>query len=216
MIPAINWLWRQLNGPQVTAFATAITAFMRNKFNNTMNYFNTLSIETANDSHLTIIGALQNIARPVFQYARTEFFYFTENPGHNSEHGFSEIGGSVGGKFSGARTGDYVRRRLNTAEYRALLLILKELGTDATGLVFLDRLCDFLWKTYARDNTQPNPTTFHVCELGEYPNRGAGDIVVTMGVLQDYNDPTAVAGIINMVSDILYEPQPTLFPVISA
>ena len=57
----VHFLWKQLNGPQITAIVDALYELLRDMFNPIINYLTTFSINTANDIHLTFIGICSGI-----------------------------------------------------------------------------------------------------------------------------------------------------------
>ena len=58
-----QYLSRQLNGPVVTGFATAIYNFLHSFVDDTVEYFDNLSIGNAKSDQLTFIGKLMGIPR---------------------------------------------------------------------------------------------------------------------------------------------------------
>ena len=73
MIRPIEFLWRQLNGPQITAVVKAAYNWCVQQFDATMDYFNNLTIATANGAHLSLFGMMANFARP---YIRPSAGYY--------------------------------------------------------------------------------------------------------------------------------------------
>ena len=64
MIGPISFLWKQLNGPQITAFTKSVYNWAVDEFDRSLEYLNNLSISTANSKHLSFLGMLANFSRP--------------------------------------------------------------------------------------------------------------------------------------------------------
>ena len=91
MILPIQYLWKQLDGPQVKGLTKGVEEYWKSLFDDKLDYFNNISIDTANDDHLTLMGLLSGLIRPVIQEPDKTFFYFTEQAEHNFPHGFSDL-----------------------------------------------------------------------------------------------------------------------------
>ena len=85
MINPVKYFWEQFNGPQITAIVKAVYEWLKVSFDSTLDYFNGWSIKTVNGKHLTTIGILMGIGRPILRRISSTEFFFT-----NSEHGESE------------------------------------------------------------------------------------------------------------------------------
>ena len=99
MIGPISFLWKQLNGPQITAFTKSVYNWAVDEFDRSLEYLNNLSISTANSKHLSFLGMLANFSRPFIRKLNLSLFFFTESPQSNFVHGFSSLEDvGVGGK----------------------------------------------------------------------------------------------------------------------
>lgn len=187
MLRPFRFLWKQMNGPQVTAIFTAIFHYLQKQFNATIDYFRHFSIATANDSHLTLIGAMLNLIRPVISVANSKFFLFTRYPDTDEEHGFASLDNRpVGGLFSDLDEDN--RNRTNVlcpaSYYRPILLSYIKSNASKNSLVFIDNAINDVWEIL--NPGKPNPVTYRYYSLGETPNRTAGDLDVTIGDIEEW------------------------------
>ena len=155
MIPVIQYLWKQLNGPQIKAICEAINQFIRSQVGGLLDYFNNLNVDTATDSHLTIIGSLIGLSRPKLTNARIKYVLFTDGVEHNSSKGFSDGPGS---ESEGTRGGKLVDLNeilagnattiLPAAYYRPLLNTIIESDGKYGSIVLLDDIYSTFYKLY--------------------------------------------------------------------
>ena len=80
MILPIRYMWEQLDGPQVSALSNALFEYWKSVFDVKLDYFNNISVNTASDIHLTLLGLLSGLIRPNISEPDREYFYFTEHP----------------------------------------------------------------------------------------------------------------------------------------
>lgn len=145
----LRFLWKQMCGSQVTAIMTAIFRHMQNVFNSQISYLSTFSIATATDSHLTFIGTLSGIIRPIITVADLSNFIFTFEPEHDVEYGVSAAPGpgQTGGKFTDLY--DDMRHwtsELCPAEYfRQILLTCSKTNAEPMSPLFLSEFLDHLF-----------------------------------------------------------------------
>lgn len=214
MIAPINFLWKQFNGPQITAICKSIYNWLKASFDTKLNYFNTFSIDTANDSHLTTIGTLMGIKRPVVSISDADAFWFTEIKETGSTQGFSDIESTTGGKFTAINPTGINASYISAEYYRPLLKTITEGKGYPGSLVLLDEICSYFYETYRPGETK-SYGIYHVPDNLEV-EKGymIGDVIV-------YLDGTVkwkgLAFYINSVMEILnlyaYAPLPSLFPV---
>ena len=142
MINPISFLWKQLNGPQISAICNAIWQYFKDSYDNLLDYFYNLSIANANDSHLTFIGLLQGLARPLTDIPSVKYITMGEeygyiddpdSPGHKipdsqypTPYGFSELGDEQsevarGGRFPAEDGITDGKRYISSYVFRALL-----------------------------------------------------------------------------------------------
>lgn len=150
MIKPINFLWKQLNGPQITAYAQGMYSFIKDSFDSHFDYFRNFNIETANGSHLTTIGRWLGIVRPLLSEARARNFYFTEEKEHPSKNGFSEAPGpdQVGGKFSDVGAANTGLTYLPDPYFRVLLGCIADSEGYPGSLRLLDDICANFFDVY--------------------------------------------------------------------
>lgn len=215
MILPINFLWSQLNGPQVTAITQAVFNYWKTIFDDKLTYINTLSVETANDAHLTFLGTLANLVRPTISEADTNYFYFTENE-ETGNHGFSG-NGKTGGKFAKLGEGQGNKKVLLDSEYyRSLLKSFINGEGEIGSLELLDDIC---YNLYILDmnTTSAVPTyKFTFMEGDNIPNnRAPGDVFLDVGNSANWHNPLHVYGVLKAVTESLYSPQPRVYVSIS-
>lgn len=229
MINPISFLWRQFNGPQITAICQALWQYMKDSFDTSLEYFDKLSISTANSDHLTWIGILQGLARPLIPIPDETMFLFDEeygyiedpdNPGHMipdttsypSERGFADVGEvfGEGGKldYEMYKSGysylpDYI--------FRACLSANSSSEGMLGGLVALDDIIYGIWK-------MEHPTTVPVYQIkwaGEQDTKYTrADIFVDLGVTGDWAFPYETQAEIKLLGTTVYFPIPKLIPIL--
>lgn len=234
MLNPISFLWRQFNGPQITAICQALFGYFKNLCDENLDYFNDMSITTANTEHLSLLGILQGIARPLVPVPDAETFWFTldyeyipgpgiepetQYEGHKipatnfpSEHGFSNGYYGQGGVFTeepGQTTGyqyipDYIFREI----LRGNSLSEGELG----GLLVLD---DMLNALYERENPGFRPPyRFKWNQLAPGAYDTPGDITIDLGMSGDWAHPYEVFAQMKLLGSTIYYPIPRLIATI--
>ena len=212
MIKPITFLWKQLNGPQITAICKAIYNWIKESLDTTLDYFDNLSIATANDDHLTTIGTLQSVIRPLISEEVAKSFWFTDGKTTSTGHGFSSESGSVavGGKFT-----DYYSdidltnsHYLPESYYRPLLKCIYESEGELGSLMFLDNLCKLFYNTYRPGDDLDYKIEF-VSTITE--DRSYGDIRLYIGNQNHWLDTSIyVYATLNAVAKSGYNPTPTI------
>lgn len=211
MILPIQYLWKQLDGPQVTGIAKGIEEYWKTLFDDKLDYFNNISIDTANDDHLTLMGLLSGLIRPVIQEPDKIFFYFTEMVEHNFSHGFSDLDHPElgGGLFSKVDKKSLQNVTLDTEYYRALLRAWDHGQGEIGSLMLLDDICAELT---ALDVGGDPVYRFTIMEGDDIPvDRAPGDVYIDMGNAEDWNNPLHVYAVLNGIGNTAYAPQPRLF-----
>ncbi len=230
MISPISFIWRQLNGPQITAICRATWSYFYNTYDSILEYFRHFSIETATDKHLTLIGVWQGMARPLLAIPREDAFFFNEvygyiedpdNPGHlipdsnyPSDRGMSEAPSSftgAGGKFAGQTTpGNY--KQIPSAMFRAMLRANSDSKGHLGGLIALDDILFALWqRTHV---TTPPEYIFEWSTLDTHPTYTPGDIFVDLGYTGDWEYPYETQAELKLLGKTVYYPIPKLIPII--
>lgn len=211
MITPVKYFWEQFNGPQITAICKAIFEWLKLLFDRTLNYFNGWNINTVNSYHLTTVGILMGIGRPILPPVTTTQFFFTRtSPGggnqHNNVHGFSEIGGDVGGRFEDVTIISREKDFLQDNYYRALLKAIQESEGEAGSLTLLDDICKAI-------NDVNNTPLFVNYEFSYYerPEGRPGDVRLFMGRVTDWEIWNYAKTAITAVTEVLYKPEPTVF-----
>lgn len=218
MILPVRYLWQQLNGPQASGICDAIEAYWKTIFDTKLDYFNNLSIETANDDHLTLFGLLSGLVRPTISEPDRDYFYFTENAEQGVTHGFSDLADpTVGGKFSKLDTGGGIHNvSLDTEYYRALLRAWTEGEGEIGSLMLLDDICAELTKLDISPETVPF-YQFSFMSGDDIPqDRAPGDVFIDMRSMEAWHNPLHVYAVLNGIGNTAYAPQPRLFVSLGA
>lgn len=211
MIIPITFLWEQLDGPQISAIKQAIFDYAKNIFDQKLDYINNISIESANDSHLTLFGLLSGLVRPTIVEPSADFFYFTERAEHNTVHGFSSPSqGIEGGRFSAINQATTHNVSLNEEHYRALLRAWVNGEGEIGSLVLLDDICAELTRV-----DLGNVTPFYNFQFLLGPAvpeaRAQGDIFLDMGESANWNNPMHIYAVLRGIADSSYAPVPQIF-----
>lgn len=212
MIIPVNFLWAQLNGPQITGITEAMVEYLKSIFDTQLDYINTISVDTANSDHLTLLGILAGFARPVISIPDKDYFYFTEDLEKDTSHGFSSLENpSQGGRFVSLFKGmGQIDVPLDTEHYRALLKAYIQGEGEIGGLELLDDIC------YALSQVDiPGVEPFYKFEFmryGEVPTgRSSGDLYIDVGSLENWKNPMEVYAILRGLADTVYSPIPQIF-----
>lgn len=212
MILPVLYMWQQLNGPQITAIKDAVFEYWKSIFDEKLDYFNNVSIETVNNDHLTLLGLLSGLTRPTISEADRDYFYFTEDPEHDTNHGFSDINDlATGGKFTKVDVGQGVHNvSLNEEHYRTLLKAFVNGEGELGSLELLDDICYALTKLDLGDTA---PFYRFVFMEGENvpSERAPGDVFLDMGNISDWHNPLHIYAVLRGVADSIYSPQPQLY-----
>jgi len=94
----MNYISKQFAGPIIQGFSNAIEDFFNTKFMPIINYFMSLSIDSANEKHTEMIGKLLGFPRPLVQKDLLDAtkFKFTVSYYHDEDLGFALTYGSAG------------------------------------------------------------------------------------------------------------------------
>lgn len=210
MILPVKFFWEQLDGPQVTGIMNAIYAYMKELLDDKLDYLNNLSVDTADDSHLTFLGILANFTRPIISIPDKDYFYITADPEHLSTQGLSSLDNrSVGGRLVGVEGVHTEAHAINTEHYRTLLRAYVNSEGEIGGLALLDAICYELSKLDI-----PEVTPFYRFEFmyGDIPGgRSEGDLYIDIGNLSDWHNPMHIYAVLRGLADSVYYPLPQVF-----
>jgi hypothetical protein len=181
--------WRQLNGPQIEAYMDALWAFQIDKYDALLDYFNNLSIQSANSYHLDFIGKLMRIPRAVILIEESfeHMLVFSEGQESAVLPAFSDGLGALAqhtGVF-GRRPRDFDPQHFQTiddATYRKILLAVAQNTSHAKSLALIDALCYAFLAIRKPDGTSKNI----YYEIQEDP-QSVGDLRVAVASLAGYN-----------------------------
>lgn len=213
MILPIRYMWEQLNGPQVSALSNALFEYWKSVFDTKLDYFNTISVDTASDIHLTLLGLLAGLVRPNISEPDRDYFYFTEHAEQGFSHGFSDLSDpQTGGKLTKVDTAGGIHNvSLDAEHYRALLRAWVSGDGDIGSLQLLDDICNELTKL----DLGPNEHPFYQFVFMEGDNipadRAPGDIYLDMRSSENWRNPLHVYAVIQGIANSAYAPQPRMF-----
>ena len=234
MINPISFLWKQLNGPQISAICNAIWQYFKDSYDNLLDYFYNLSIASANDSHLTFIGLLQGLARPLTDIPSVKYITMGEeygyiddpdSPGHKipdsqypTPYGFSELGDEQsevarGGRFPAEDGITEGKRYISSYVFRALLAGNAASKGALGSIVALDDMLYALWKKDHPESTQSKYLFTFSYTTDE--TASPGDIFVDLGRLTDWNYAEELQAEVKMLGKTIYYPIPRLIPKIT-
>lgn len=231
MINPITFLWRQFNGPQIKAFCQGIWLYFKETYDWNMEYWRRLSIATANEDHITTIGALHGLARPLINIQADDFALFTTVPPEGtyypsipyreSPHGLSAVNNmSYGGRFS--EVGDistFNIQKLDIAMFRTILKASVKSQAKLGSLAYLDDILWGIWCAQQGTEEVAAPYTFKILQeedLEQYYNRACGDIVVNIGRDVYWGEYNQILAEFNLLGRTVYYPTPTLYAIADA
>lgn len=213
MILPIRYMWEQLNGPQVSALSNALFEYWKAVFDSKLDYFNNISVETASDIHLTLLGLLSGLIRPNISEPDHEYFYFTEYPETDFRHGFGSVDDpSIGGRLTKVDAGGGVHNvSLDAEHYRALLKAWVSGKGDIGSLQLLDDMCYELTKLDLGNDVTPF-YQFVFMEGDDIPeDRAPGDVYIDMRDADNWRNPLHVYAVVQGIANTAYAPQPRIF-----
>lgn len=207
MISKIRWLWKQFTGPRISAFCVGITRVL-SSIDDQLTYLNNLSISTANNSHLTLIGVLMGITRPIIEVASDDYFLFTSTSGTDADHGFSDLATPlVGGRFSDLADAEqwWQRMLMPATIFRPILLATANTQARPGSLIWLDEVC------HAVNSHDEHQISFAPT------NMGPGDVQVVVGSFATLGDlATMVQGAIQGIANGVLNPDIDVEAVITS
>lgn len=236
MINPISFLWRQFSGPQITAICQALWQYFVTSFDTILDYFNAVTPTTANTQHLTLLGSLHGLSRPLIPIPDEDKFIFVEpydyelgygveqstwteshmipkDAGFPSTHGLGSLNSrNTGGVFSDlADTTGYS----HIADYifRAFL----QGSIDSEGyLGGLKTLDDMLYAAWNKDHPNTIPAyIFRWARLDINPTYNQADVFVDLGVSGDWAQPYQIQAEIKLLGHTVYYPIPRIIPVLT-
>lgn len=212
MILPIRYMWEQLDGPQISGISDALFEYWKSVFDEKLDYFNNISVETANNIHLTLLGLLSGLIRPVISEPDREYFYFSEFPEYPSNHGFGDIEDqSVGGRLTRLDVGETIHNvSLDEEHYRALLRAWVSGDGEIGSLVLLDDICAELTRLDLGEETDPF-YRFVFMEQDIPVDRAPGDLYLDMRSMDNWHNPTHIYAVLQGLANTAYAPQPRLF-----
>lgn len=217
MIRPFRWLWEQLNGPQISALRDAIWSFFVDRYDGWLEYWYHLSIATANDAHLTLMGNLRGLARPLVRMRDANYALFAENPptyyidaqgkGHGEEH--NDPHGFDAGVFYDLANVHGTIMQLPAIYYRIMLTALYKSGGETNSLDLLDAL---MWEIATRDVKHGAQSfLYHMQFHGTSDTNGVpSDIDIYVGGQATWTNAPALTAMIEAANKTLFGPAPVI------
>lgn len=215
MIRPINFLWKQLNGPQITAIVKSLQQWCIGQFDALLEYFNNLNIDNAGTYHLSLMGQIANLARPFVSIPDKNFFWFTAEPQKNFEHGYASLEDrGIGGKFIDLQKllDTYHGLPLTDEYFRVLLKTYTNSEGEVGSLKLIDDIVYALMQKYGTTKTNYRLDIMTILET----NRDYGDLFINLGREDSWNSWEQVIVSIKAIGDTLYAPLPRIFPEFTA
>lgn len=209
MILPENYIWEQLDGPQITAIRRAIYEWCVDQTAPYFNYFNNLAIDTANSEHLSYLGILAGVPRPVINHIDLTLFYFTEHLQTNFIYGFSSLADiGVGGRVTElGQVYDTTSTILLPDEpFRCILKAYADSEGEIGSLRMLDDILDALRQLFGSTAVYD----FNIRTTAT-DDRLPGDIEISLDDSTKWNQPEAIIEALRAIANTLYNPDPRLF-----
>ena len=210
MIVPINFLWRQLNGPQIVGITKACYNWCVNQFNALLDYYNDLKILNANSAHLSLMGTLANFSRPMIRLVDMKFFKFADSATNPDAHGFGNLEDlSVGGLFSSVSAVWETERGvpLSDAFFRKVLYTYSQSQGELESLGLLDDICNTLKEFSGGPNASYEITIRDTAS----DIQDVGDIIINLGRQQDWQNWASVVCAIEALTKTIYAPLPRVY-----
>lgn len=202
MIHPIQFLWKQLNGPQITAIVRAIYEYIKLSFDNNLRYFNRYEVLSGTIGHAETVGILSRFSRPLITKYLRQFFFFTYEKNYSPEKGFSSLTErELGGKFSSLDEQQKTVTSLDADAYKRLLNTYLTGNMEIESLSMLDSICNELVRIEGLDNAS------YSFIWGE---AGAGGITVDIGTEGEWREPDVVSAVISSLANTIYYPNPII------
>jgi len=215
MLYPIQFLWKQLNGPQITAICTAIYNYMVDTFDSLLNYYHNITIDNATAGQLDTMGLLSGFSRPIIEeISDIEWWYsFEEHEG--SPHGFGDVDRpEIGGRLSEIDTETGNNEKVSTVYFRSLLKSFTTSAGVIGSLKLFDDMCESLRAT---EDPTPSIASFtyeFITPDTVQENRLSGDVIVNMQSADQWTYPTYILAIVRSMASTIYYPLPRVFPEI--
>lgn len=200
MIQPIQFLWKQLNGPQIVGITQALFEWIKQSFDGILDYFKHFHISRATFSHLKTLGIINNLPLPTLTKYQQAFFFFTYSKEISQERGFSSLDDRVhGGKFSSLQEHIADVVEIDESTYRTLLDAVISDYCSNRSMHYLDKICSTLKRM------SPNASYEFIYNL-----RNPGSITVDIGYESDWENAPTIVAIIDSLAKSSYYPEPII------
>lgn len=152
----MNYISKQFAGTIIQGFSDAVEDFFNTSFMPTVNYFAGLSIDSANEPHILMIGKLIGFPRPLIQKELLDAtkLRFTVSYYHDEDIGFALTYGAAGivqgGTFSNVGDASTLIY-MDISIYKSILKIITKAkySNKRSSLSIIDSIC----KEIAQEST---------------------------------------------------------------
>lgn len=218
MIPPINFIWKQLNGPQISGIVTAIYNWIKESIQEQMTYWHNLTLSTARSDQLTTMGLLMDLGRPYVQSLTRDDILFANTVFNPSATGFDDIPTRQSaeqsvGHFtdSMAAEGSTSKVLIPTDYYRIVLQCATGVYGEVGSLRYLDAVTTKLYERDVPVGTTPPVHFYFLQEIDEQQQRAPGDVIVDLGLATDWNNILRIQSVVTMLAQGIYAPMPRVF-----
>lgn len=216
MIPPVDFLWEQMDGPQIQAIEQALYNYMYKQFDSLLEYLNNISVGTANEQQINDIGKIMNLPRPVIKVWTENYIVFTDGLQHPSQAGFGDLNdNSYGACFSDIADMKYEWLIVPLMMYRPFLEGAVASYAEIGSIVFLDDLLSMLASSLGHTQDQFKWTFDYIEQDEPLLDRAKGDISMKIGTLIFWRGSMVGYSLMEEVTKRLYPAAPRVWPGIS-
>lgn len=217
MIKPIKWLWKQFNGPQITAISAGISDFLTAKFDARLDALEDIDIDKVNENQAETLGALIGFIRPLISDKLVKYFMFTDGPTQSVEYGTTDglLHGNdvLGGKF--LDLDDVITttsvQKLESKLYRMLVKYF-ELN-EGRGLKCICGIMDVLYD-YFLPKEEKKYTVVWAQDVDTSQSLIRGDIYAYIGSVDTWSlQIGTVAAVVNQLIKSYYAPDINISPM---
>lgn len=216
MIYPLRFLWKQLNGPQVTAFVTGIYNYIKDQFDKTLEYYHNISVTSATAEHLETMGALAGFARPLVTLIDEGEYVFTFGEEEDFEQGFGDVNNSsVGGHFTEVVSDKGQIDKVSLVYYQALMQAYFNSKAHIGSLELWDQLAHAIREVGVNKTNIGTFKYLFVTPDSATVGMINGDIRCQIVMNPNFSQrPEYVYAILESLANTAWAPQPRVFPEI--
>lgn len=216
MIPPVDFLWEQMDGPQIKAIEQALYNFMHEQFNKLLEYLDNISISTANEQEINDIGKMMNLPRPIIKVWTENYIVFTDGLQHPSTAGFGDLNDtSFGACFSDVADMKYEWLTVPLTIFRTFLEGAVASDAEIGSVVFLDDVLAALASSLGHSPDQFEWVFNYIEADDPLKDYAKGDIKMDIGTLIFWRGSMVGYSLMDELSKRLYPVSPKVIPSIS-